>query len=531
MTTDQPTEIAPAQDGEFTLRLRGRHVHSPRGPRPEAERQVAHLKGHPGAVGVIFGLGAGYHVQALIEDDPEALALVFEPDPEVIELFETLPLARADFARRLRVTADAQEFALMLQDVALEERPAAPCLRFIHPVYGRLFPEAAARFTQTLDMVFTHKKSNLHTLTELLPYWLAMIEQNFPYCVHLPEATSLSGRLTGLPALVVGAGPSLDEALPTLVGLKDRFLIVAASSALTPLARAGIQPHLVVALDTRNLGEWLDNEYLTDSVLAAASTSHPETFTYDSLATAVFHIRPWLNRIFGRGATLATGGHAGSAAFTLALLSGANPLVLIGQDLSFQPEATHARAVEGREGSPTAEDLGGQTYIDAEGTERLMNPAMIAYLGWYAQAGRYVRDYHPEIKLYNASGGAAIPGFERLALADLVKLGARGVPTPAQVADLLDPPRPDPDNLHQELFLLNLEIENLEKQAGQPVADRFAVLAETMDAQPLFNDVFQLLYLAFQEDPQAQALAEEMDRLLTGLKMFITALKAEGDKM
>jgi hypothetical protein len=529
--TEKTTDIVPAEDGLYTLRLRGRHVHSPRNPHGEAQRQVAYLKGHPGAVSVVFGLGAGYHIQALIEDDPEALALVFEPDPEVPALFETLPQARQDFARRVRIATDPEQFSLMLQETVLDERPAAPCLRFIHPVYGRLFPKASARFTQTLDMVFTHKRSNLTTLDELLPYWLAMIEHNFPYCIHLPEATSLAGRLTGLPVLVVGAGPSLDEVLPTLSGLAGRFLVVAASSALKPLAEAGVQPHLVVALDSRHLGPWLDNDYLADSVLVAASTSHPETFTYRSLATAVFHIRPWLNRIFGSGATLATGGHAGSAAFTLALWSGANPIILVGQDLSFRPEATHARGVHAGGPDLTPDDLGGQAFTDAQGDERLMSPAMVAYLGWYARAAKYIRENHPAVKLFNLSSGAAIPGFTRLLPDKLIKYASRNVPRPHQVAELLDPPRPDPDNISQELFLLGLEIENLEKHAGRPLGERFAVLAETMEAQPLFADVFQLAYLSFQQDPTNQALALDLDRLLAGLKMFISALQVERDRM
>jgi hypothetical protein len=528
---DQPTEIVPAEEGLYTLRLRGRHVHSPRNPLNEARRQVAYLKGHPGAVSVVFGLGAGYHVQALIEDDPDALALVFEPDPEVLALFETLPQARQDFSHRVRISTDPEQFSLMLQETILNERPTAPCLRFIHPVYGRIFPQASARFTQTLDMVFTHKRSNLTTLDELLPYWLAMIEQNFPYCVHLSEATSLAGRLTGLPVLVVGAGPSLDEFLPVLSGLAGRFLVVAASSALTPLAKAGIQPHLVVALDSRHLGQWLDNDFLADSVLAAASTSHPETFTYRSLATVVFHIRPWLNRIFGSGATLATGGHAGSAAFTLALWAGANPIILVGQDLSFRPEATHAQGVTQDGPELTPEDLGGQAYTDSQGDPRLMSPAMVAYLGWYAEAARYIRENHPEVKLFNLSSGTAIPGFAPLRTEDLQKYASRSVPSPLQVAELFDPPRPDPDNISQELFLLNLEVENLEKHAGRPLAERFAVLAETMEAQPLFADVFQLAYLSFQQDPAGEGLAADLDRLLAGLKMFISALQAGRDRM
>ncbi len=62
-------------------------------------------------------------------------------------------------------------------------------------------------------------------------------------------ASGLFGAFAGTPAVICGAGPSLEKEIDTLRGVQDNALIFAGGSALNVLAKAGITPHFAAALD------------------------------------------------------------------------------------------------------------------------------------------------------------------------------------------------------------------------------------------------------------------------------------------
>jgi hypothetical protein len=62
-------------------------------------------------------------------------------------------------------------------------------------------------------------------------------------------ASGLKGKFQGIPAVICGAGPSLEANLSTLKELEDRALIIAGGSTIAALSNRGITPHLGIALD------------------------------------------------------------------------------------------------------------------------------------------------------------------------------------------------------------------------------------------------------------------------------------------
>src|SRR6185436_528369 len=67
------------------------------------------------------------------------------------------------------------------------------------------------------------------------------------------DVADLQGALESTPAVVVGAGPSLDSQLDALRALAGRAAIIAVDTALRPLLAAGITPHIVVAVDPSSI--------------------------------------------------------------------------------------------------------------------------------------------------------------------------------------------------------------------------------------------------------------------------------------
>lgn len=62
-------------------------------------------------------------------------------------------------------------------------------------------------------------------------------------------ASGLKGKFSGIPALICGAGPSLQESYSLLKNIENRALIIAGGSTIAALSNHGIFPHLGLALD------------------------------------------------------------------------------------------------------------------------------------------------------------------------------------------------------------------------------------------------------------------------------------------
>src|SRR5262245_18924083 len=90
---------------------------------------------------------------------------------------------------------------------------------------------------------------NARAREEHAPRYLLNTIRNLRHIVEGVDPDRLRDAFSGVPAIVVGAGPSLDQNVRDLRTCAGRALIVATDTAWRPLASAGIDPHIVVALD------------------------------------------------------------------------------------------------------------------------------------------------------------------------------------------------------------------------------------------------------------------------------------------
>jgi hypothetical protein len=101
------------------------------------------------------------------------------------------------------------------------------------------------------------------------------------------------GARPGIPAWIVGSGPSLDADLAFLKAHQDKAVIISCGSALAPLMAAGVRPDFHVELENVNVGVVLDPvalaHDLSDIALIAPVTVDPVTM--DRFKCVVFSSR------------------------------------------------------------------------------------------------------------------------------------------------------------------------------------------------------------------------------------------------
>lgn len=293
---------------------------------------------------LLVGVGLGYTLEALEARGSVAKVLVVEPDPGVATLF----LARRDWSQwfdsgRLRLLVGpayggATSLARWL-DVT-----GTPVIS-LSPVLAAERPKSAAAAQAIAQRVMDDAMANLDARRRFAGRYLLQTLGNLPVIVGESDASALDGLFAGTPAVVVGAGPSLDENLPALKRLQDRAVIIAADTTLRPLLAGGVSPHLVVGVDPAELNaRHLSGVGTHDTTwLVAEGSLHPSAFEGFRGRTFTFRVSqhepwPWLDRHGAGRGSLRAWGSVITSAFDLALRLGSNPVVFAGLDLAYTAE-------------------------------------------------------------------------------------------------------------------------------------------------------------------------------------------------
>ena len=177
--------------------------------------------------------------------------------------------------------------------------------------------------------------------------WQKHVLQNAPaYARHrLPD--SWAGALSGLPAFICGAGPSLDVSMGKLAAASDRAVIFSADSALRALARHGVQADFAVSTDVAKVPDkCLPSDFSPIRVVLASISppawlgAVPEERRYFLSGHQLTD--DWFAQQGVARTTIAVAESCGSTAIELAHHLGCDPIHLFGLDLAVDP-ANQAR--------------------------------------------------------------------------------------------------------------------------------------------------------------------------------------------
>ena len=450
-----PAQITISDDG--SCRLGDVLLHPPRGALAAAREELAPvLEGlGPEDTLVLAGLGLGWHAKAVLDTPGGPELVVYEPDPRRRALMGALGPALPG----LCLCGDEEALCEELGQRLVYERPGRVEV-FAPAAYTQTAPEVARAARDLLRRTLERRQANLTTVEVHQDRWRRYIVDNFKQILEVPDLCQLAGALAGVPALVVGAGPSLDQSLAHLGGVTEKALVLAAASALGPLARVGVSPHLAVALEAKDESRQFQGADMTSTVLAAATASNPRHFSRWSGQKTLFHLQPWLARLAGTGPALANGGHATSAAFSLAILWGCDPIILVGQDLAYTGGRIHASGRPGGE----EENLPQLVPVPAiDGSMAKTSLVMQSYIIWYQEAAGYLGRRHRDRRVMNATAqGARIPGFEHQPLERvLAELGQSPLRRRDFTRALAGLPRPPDYLLAQRLGQARAEIRSV----------------------------------------------------------------------
>lgn len=335
-------------------------------PAREAEREAKDLSGGREAIQVVMGFGLGDLPRRALATGPERL-LCYEPSPSALAA-ALAAVSAEDLLRDTRFVLlagsgdeEADIFLVTSQmeasiDPLRSHRLETASLPALRDLGARIFPRLQEAWMRTFGDILTsfgqealwfeNSVRNLRTLPRILP------KRDRP--------------LAGSGAILVGAGPSLSRNIDLLREAKGRVPIVAVDTALRALAGRGILPEIAVCVDANPENETdlegLPPEVFRETILAADIVSAPRFFKdFERVfahRTRNYCLGPdgipvekpmgvaWmLDRIRPEIPSWQSGGSVSTNALSLLVQWGADPIILVGQDLAYPGGATHAADV------------------------------------------------------------------------------------------------------------------------------------------------------------------------------------------
>jgi hypothetical protein len=302
------------------------------------------------------------------------------------------------------------------------------------PSYLTQYPEAVAELKRSVGC---HGYDATVILQELFTNCAGFFANFYPNVMRLPDhyhGNRLFGRFRGIPAIICGAGPSLEKNVDLLRGLRDRALIFAPGSAMNALGSFGVMPHLGCASDPNvDQIDRFERNSLFEVPLFYANRWHRSILPFWHSPPLFLHglgmhqIEHWIEEGLGLtgGETVEPCHSATHLCLNIARLLGCGPIILVGQDLAYSGGKFYSEQV-GASSSARPSHLGASDHFYERpiAMRSVWGDEIETAWKWIVEA-RWISQWaarHPEVALVNATeGGLGIEGIPNLTLKEVAK--------------------------------------------------------------------------------------------------------------
>ncbi|KOY82365.1 6-hydroxymethylpterin diphosphokinase MptE-like protein [Lysinibacillus sp. FSL H8-0500] len=340
MEQEQPTiEYIETKTGLPTVVLGGYLLHSKYDPEKEAAK-IAEKEVEPGYVHVLFGYGCGYLAKALqnkLQDDP---LLVYEPTNSGIKLDTS--------TEDIMVLTDKK---VLQQQVRAYHGEYDTNIKLISsPNYNKLFPLEHRSVNLIVKESYLADQTRRNTIKFFSDIWQQNVRNNLLYLDGAGSVRDLYKRYTQ-PVIVASGGPSLTKQLPLLKKIAHKVVIIAAGSTIKSLLAADIEPDYVVTIDGAVINYDLHFKNLEvgkTKLITALSSHYKITEKYQN--NLYFYgmgiedtILDYCEEKLGiKIPIMLNGGSCAHTALHIATFISNGPVALIGQDLAYTNNQSHA---------------------------------------------------------------------------------------------------------------------------------------------------------------------------------------------
>lgn len=370
----------------------------------------------PGSEGIVLSFGRSELVPVLAERlPPEYEIAVYDPDDGEATAPSGTPDALPALPARVRMMSGL-DFGMFCD---WRTRIANGQMLVVHhnPTVNR-YPDKFKAFLARLDEERRLVNSNTMTAVGMGRHFVGAYIDNMPEILERPGIEALREAFAGVPAWIVGPGPSLPSAVDALRRSRG-ILTIAVDAALPYLREQRIVPDIVVGIDPLReninfygMGE--EMQYWRATALVSLAQYTPEVhrtyagprFNAHCPGSIIFL---WLAQYFcDRSVINSFGGSVSHVAFALAEIMGCSAIGLVGQDLCWRDHyyAPGVQAALTGPDSPAHDTTHALRRTNAHGDEVWMTGVLETFL---VQWTNRLRRPAPVV-CQCSEGGMEIPG-------------------------------------------------------------------------------------------------------------------------
>lgn len=342
----------------------GIFMHSLYNPHSEAEKKVEALNFDKNTLVIVYGVGLGYHLFELKRKITEKSRVIVIENSR--DIFDNL-MKNVDFTEILEDKRFLFLIGLNNEQIFLFFKQLIRNPLFFHlssniqflnlNYYDKLFPGISQEISNFILKTVLNTWHSLGNCPGDTILGLVQIFKNIDEALNNPGIKDIKDAYKNKPAIIVSAGPSLDKNVDLLKEVEGKAIILSTDAALRTLVKRGITPDAVLSLERILVYEQLlqnrDFEIPNEVVLVGPPLLQPEVFKEfrNNKKVICFKagetINSWVDENIGGKGSCFMGNCVAHLAFGFALEIGANPIILIGQDLAFSETGeTHGRDIE-----------------------------------------------------------------------------------------------------------------------------------------------------------------------------------------
>ncbi|WP_342550743.1 6-hydroxymethylpterin diphosphokinase MptE-like protein [Lysinibacillus sp. FSL M8-0216] len=412
-------ETIETKTGDITLKVNDYFLHSKYNPKIEAQK-FAENHYEPHHVHILFGYGLGYIVDSLKEklkfNEP---LIVIDPlfDDSLLKVQDRHK--ETEFEQFLYNSNSIKNLEYIVDSI--KELAFQRTFKIISsPNYDKIFPDMYLQILKQVKDIQQKSIVNENTINRDSEMWQKNLSENL---LSIFEDRNLDKlyQVYSCPVVIASGGPSLTKQLPLLKEIQNNVVIIAAGSTINSLVEYCIEPDYVVSIDGKevNYNQFKDL-HLRKAKLMYSIFNQPKirsefnneafAFTAQSDHTVNQYLTNKLNinlpRIIG-------GGSVAHFAFTLAQYITSGPIALIGQDLAYTNNQTHAannkQAESIEESWKTSNNMFTVEGFDGEDiwTSTMLYSMKLTF-------EQLIKEAPPKNIFYNCTeGGVRLNGFEQ----------------------------------------------------------------------------------------------------------------------
>ncbi len=428
-------ELIPALDGDSALSITlgsiPYRLNSLYSPTHEAERWAKQFDmKNIGIVVTMFGLGSGTFAREILRKlNGQGALLIYEPCPAlffyVMEHYDMTDLLGAtNVSLTVEGINDTEIRNLLSNHVDwVNLRSQITCS---HPQYQQIFAESARVFYKIIQDNNNRAVVNKNTDVAISSLLINNTLNNMRFLRSSNVITDLVGAFPkNVPAIVVAAGPSLDKNIEDLKYAKGKAVIFAVDTAMKYLLAHDILPDFIVTLDPKKSMKHLLDPRCNDIPMFCRLDSRPEHLRSNRRKLIFYNLEGFAKSIYqalGKDTgNLRSGGSVATGAFSICETLGFQRIILVGQDLAYAGESTHAGGVK-----IDVSNAGSSIEIveDIYGNPIKTRYDWYVYIKWFEDA---VDLFEGEEVIDATEGGAKIKGTTILTLQEAIQQHCKGL--------------------------------------------------------------------------------------------------------